>query len=1008
MAKKTTGTAAAGKPSEFEIKYDSSIEQLAVSRLTNMYSNPLAAAIRETISNALDAVKRAGNAEVAAHGGVEVSIVEDEACGGASPSHRLVVKDSGLGMSQSEVEHTFLQYGSSSKSKDGKTIGSFGLGAKSPLAYGKSFEVWSDDGSACTHAVASRDEFGKLGAWLEKAERREEGRGTTITFPLDDREPLGGDFEADRILRLFDATRLALGKPPVWTVTQEAIARNENIASFAIESGELFVLDQENVETVRLLNAGAFIADVLFSPSTPQFLDPSTRENFNVFVEIEGWLYPVNGGVWDVWKSRTTPMAVVTLKDTSKISFTPSRDALSCDLSHLVPAVASALLGLRGLSDGKKLEAVVKASSSRGISEAVAVFKAMEKTAVSIRTKKNVSRATLDLSQDFDLLRLAMMELEEGAAKWDELTSGPNALFCIGSNRHPHIGEKVLVRYDTKARRALPLSPVSPFFPLLKSNAQLKSALAAATLSEPFVDLNEKTVAACCKGYDWASVSLREHGTQTIERVEALSPIRLGVAQALCEIGKDRAMGTRPDVVLIDASKVGARKACSALKRLDASLFPFDNEKSGVNIIHIIIPAKDKKKSDATAEVAKITDVVKQECADNLLKLTVISAVELNDFIAPQKGGAAGAKNEEETGDKVARAIDIKKLPGRFIQIRDGKEIQAAIDAGEAEAAARFTKAKFDLIRNLSVRLPEDIDVDDLATNPTDYAIFNFGEAARLETSMAIACNILFTVDYTPWATKKLLITSAMTKKTLLQLEKAGATVVFDGSMTAANPVLRDPEYVNYIKSPEGAQAWGSPWLVPCGILLPKGVDDSADRVVELAISIVNGLSVKENCRESEMGWQVLFFDEGVEGAESLLNKAPRDISGGVLIPQIKNAIQLISQFRFRFNSDNLNRSLEPGNPVLGVGKEGGALHFVLDTEKVDPEISEKREAYEAWKKTGEILGVALTPPETRLDGKTLARLKAFAAFLNGNQLFQSLKFGIESGVSVDDLLGML
>lgn len=984
-------------PSGFDIKYDSSIEQLAVSRLTNMYSNPLAAAIRETVSNALDAAKRAGIAEGSLRGGidggVEVSIVKEEV--GGKKACKLVVKDWGLGMSPSEVEHTFLQYGSSSKSKDGETIGSFGLGAKSPLAYGRSFEVWSDDGSCCSHAVASRDEFGKLGAWLEETDRRKEGRGTTVSFPLNDHGSFRGEFAAGRILRLFDGIRVALGKYPVWSVTQKAVADNAPIDGLTIDGGEIFKLDAPNVKTSRMLNAGSLVTKVLFS----SLLDQNEQERLETFIEIEGWLYPVNGGVWDAEKTRVQPMAVITLEDTSKISFTPSRDALSCDLSYLNSAVLGHLLGLRGLSDKKKLELIAKAFASRNNSEASSIFKAVYEPIRQARNPRGRIPASKFSCEKLETLSSCLSASKRGITKWGELTDDPKALFCIGSNSNRQGGKNVFVRFDTEKLKPVPLSPASQCAPLLIGGSKLKSALAVATLENPFVNLNESVIDECSKKYGPAASALVSNGIKTIEGVEALSPIRLGVAQALGELNKDCIMNILPRVVLIDATKVGARKAMSTLKRFDATLFPFKSEKDCATIINIIIPPKDKKKSDASVEVKEITALVKQECVDNLLDLTVITAEKMAAFITSTS--PIKQTPTREGGDVVSEAsplLDITKLPGSCVQMQDGEAIRGALANGEEGAAELFSERKAALINDMDA---SKINIEDLNLHPTNYAIFNFGHASSLEFSLSIARNLLSTVDYMPWTTKKLLITSCITKKTLLRLEKAGVTVIFDGSKTANHPVFGDSSYVDYIKRNAASRHKSQP-----GVLLPKGIDETADKVTELAVSILNGLSTPHGRFTIDGAWQVLFLGEDGEGeTTSLLSKIPRDIGGAVLLDKVCSALYLIHKFRCEFNKENKEEGT--GDPVvLNAGEKGGALNFALNDDLTDPQISSLKEEYEAWTAARAMLGVSILPPD-RVDEETLQQLKGLMETLNENQLLHTLKTGILGGVSTDDLLEM-
>lgn len=110
----------------FEMGTSKAPSKIITKYITDMYSDPLASAVRETVSNALDACLGQPDREVRVW--IDNPVFETD-------DGILHVLDNGKGMSEDDLSTVFSQYGVSNKSKDNNTIGAFGLGAKSPLAY---------------------------------------------------------------------------------------------------------------------------------------------------------------------------------------------------------------------------------------------------------------------------------------------------------------------------------------------------------------------------------------------------------------------------------------------------------------------------------------------------------------------------------------------------------------------------------------------------------------------------------------------------------------------------------------------------------------------------------------------------------------------------------------------------------------------------------------------------------------------------------------------------------
>lgn len=94
-----------------------------------LYTDQILAVVRESLCNAWDAHIEAGVIDKA----VVVTLTHNE----------LVIRDYGPGIPKAKIGPIYGVYGGSTKKNDGKQTGGFGLGCKSPFAYGDHFDVTS-------------------------------------------------------------------------------------------------------------------------------------------------------------------------------------------------------------------------------------------------------------------------------------------------------------------------------------------------------------------------------------------------------------------------------------------------------------------------------------------------------------------------------------------------------------------------------------------------------------------------------------------------------------------------------------------------------------------------------------------------------------------------------------------------------------------------------------------------------------------------------------------------
>jgi len=175
---KTTniGNEPVAKVSEYETVTmsidDAGVEHL-MSTMTNLYTNPPEAVLREYSANALDSHQRAETKKP-----VLISLP-------TRSMPLLIIRDFGVGLSKDELTNIYSKYGASTKRDSNKQIGAFGLGAKSALAIASRFDIVSTKDGITNTVYVEKNERG-VGVFhfvsSEPAGHLE--NGVTITIPV--------------------------------------------------------------------------------------------------------------------------------------------------------------------------------------------------------------------------------------------------------------------------------------------------------------------------------------------------------------------------------------------------------------------------------------------------------------------------------------------------------------------------------------------------------------------------------------------------------------------------------------------------------------------------------------------------------------------------------------------------------------------------------------------------------------------------------------------------------
>jgi hypothetical protein len=171
--------------------------------LTDLYSDPKLAILREYSTNALDSHIEAGVTRP-----IEVTTP-------SSLSPFFTVRDYGVGLSHDDIRAIYSQYGASTKRGTNSQVGMLGLGCKSALTYASQFTlVGIKDGVRVT-VVIGRDEDGAGSMTVIDTASTDEDNGVTVQVPARIADAHEFQRKADHFFRFWKpGTVLVDGKQP--------------------------------------------------------------------------------------------------------------------------------------------------------------------------------------------------------------------------------------------------------------------------------------------------------------------------------------------------------------------------------------------------------------------------------------------------------------------------------------------------------------------------------------------------------------------------------------------------------------------------------------------------------------------------------------------------------------------------------------------------------------------------------------------------------------------------
>lgn len=142
--------------------------------LTNLYSNPILAALREYSANASDAHKESHQTKPFE---VDFPYLYEE-------RNHLRIRDYGNGMTKDQLVQIYSQYGASTKGSSNRTVGGFGLGSKSGLAVSNHLYVTTVANGVEVRAKILRNEDNTSVIRILSEESSTKESGTEIVLPV--------------------------------------------------------------------------------------------------------------------------------------------------------------------------------------------------------------------------------------------------------------------------------------------------------------------------------------------------------------------------------------------------------------------------------------------------------------------------------------------------------------------------------------------------------------------------------------------------------------------------------------------------------------------------------------------------------------------------------------------------------------------------------------------------------------------------------------------------------
>lgn len=168
---------------KFQFKIDEKHAMKAIWALINLYKHKIQTPVQEIISNARDAHREVGKPDHT----FDVKVTDTQ----------FIVRDYGSGIDPQKADTIYCSIGATTKGNDNTQTGGHGLGAKSPLAYTKQFEMISYvDGTKYHYMIAKNGELLEMN--VVSTEKTKLENGTKVIIPIKTTKDGWGRSESDK------------------------------------------------------------------------------------------------------------------------------------------------------------------------------------------------------------------------------------------------------------------------------------------------------------------------------------------------------------------------------------------------------------------------------------------------------------------------------------------------------------------------------------------------------------------------------------------------------------------------------------------------------------------------------------------------------------------------------------------------------------------------------------------------------------------------------------------
>lgn len=252
-----------------KIDIDKNNMDFILTRLTDLYKDPLTSTIRELMSNAIDTT-----IEAKSNKAIEVTLP-------TMLSPVLHIRDYGVGMDIEDLENIYTKYGNSSKRNDIDQIGSFGLGAKSPLSYTSSFTIETVKNKTKIIGVVSRTEKG-IYLNIFSQLKTEEENGTKISIPILEKDML----VVEKVFKIYKDRENTISIP---INILNFINYNEKYNDYTFEKLDEFIIDDMPFELYGYISKNKYERLNVY-----EYFSTCSNQNIELSLLLEGWDYSLS------------------------------------------------------------------------------------------------------------------------------------------------------------------------------------------------------------------------------------------------------------------------------------------------------------------------------------------------------------------------------------------------------------------------------------------------------------------------------------------------------------------------------------------------------------------------------------------------------------------------------------------------------------------------------------------------------------------------------------------